>query len=158
MAQEPKPLRRNYNVFQRNSFNVRPGDPAFEIATNLCDVFELGTEGGNGHWLHAHIVEGEFLFSGRLFARGRLAGTVLDNFPKATPEGWTRRQRVDGEGYELVDKDGMVLFGYRVDNKVCRVTVNIYDSSGEIVAESAPDELRVYQPPMRIGRSGVVWQ
>jgi hypothetical protein len=160
MAQSPEPPRRNFSLFSKNNFNVHPGEPAFEIATNLCDWFELGIRDGNDYWLEGQIVgDGEFLFNGRLFLRNGTAGTIIDNFPRGPmPEGWTRRQRVDEEGYELISNDGVVLFGYRVHDKICHVAVNLYAVDGEIVAESVIDELRIYRPPMRIGRGGVVWE
>ncbi|MPZ58425.1 MAG: hypothetical protein GEU91_18420 [Rhizobiales bacterium] len=159
MADNPKPVRHNYGVVRGNYFGVTPNGPAIEIATNLCDWFELGQRTGSGHWLEAQIVaDGEFLFNGRLFIRGRTAGTIIDNFPRSSPAGWTRRQLAQGEGYELVADDGTVVFGYRVNGRICHVTANIFDTSGEIVAESSDDEFRIYQPPMSIGRGGVRWE
>jgi hypothetical protein len=78
----------------RNWINVRPGDPAFTVGTNICDWFELGTKAGADYWLEGQIVgEGEYLFNGRLFLPGVTeAGTLIDNFPKGpTPKGWTKR-------------------------------------------------------------------
>jgi hypothetical protein len=38
----------------------------------------------------------------------------FDNFPKGPiPDGWTKRPRVDGTGYDLVSLNGAILFGYR---------------------------------------------
>jgi len=152
-----------------NWINVRPDDPALVISSNVCEWFELGTQQGPDYWLEAGIVgSGEFLFNGRLFLRGVAeAGTIIDNFPRGpAPKGWTRRQRVDGQGYELVsDSNDVVLFGYRVVpmsipgrrsiSDLCFVTVNIYDSTGKLVAESLPDEFRLYGRPAKIGRGGI---
>ncbi|MGY8664146.1 hypothetical protein Q3C01_17515 [Bradyrhizobium sp. UFLA05-109] len=38
-----------------NRINVRPDDPAFSVATNLCDWFELGERAGQGHWLEGAV-------------------------------------------------------------------------------------------------------
>jgi hypothetical protein len=154
-------------IMSGNWINVRPGDPALSIGTNVCEWFELGNRAGSDYWLEAAIVGGnEFLFNGRIFlANGSAAGTVIDNFPKGpTPNGWTKRPRADGTGYELVS-DGTVLFGYRVvgvpipgrstASSICFVTVNIYNSKGELVAESLPDEFRLHKHPATIGRGGI---
>jgi hypothetical protein len=128
-------------------------------------MFELGTRDSQDYWLEGHIVgDGEFLFNGRLFVPGiAQGGTVIDNFPKGpAPGGWTKRQLADSDGYELVS-NGSVLFGYRVvpfpqgdvETHLCIVTANIYDSGGEVVAESLPDELRLYKGPAQIGRGGI---
>jgi hypothetical protein len=154
--------RRNYSTFSRNLFNVRPGQAAFEIATNLCDQFELGARAGEDYWLEANLVDGkDFVFNGRLFLPDHEteAGTIIDNFPKSpAPMGWTKRPRADGDGYELVSPDDTVIFGYRIVDNICHVTVNIYAADGDIVAESTGDELRIYRPPMTIGRGGAVWK
>lgn len=93
MAQEPHPPRRNYNLMKGNLINVKPGGPAFEIATNLCDWFNLGRQEGTDYWLQGELAAGtEFLFNGRLFhPDSGAAGTIIDNFPKgATPYGWVK--------------------------------------------------------------------
>jgi hypothetical protein len=160
MAVAPHPPRRNIIVMTGNRFGgIRPGDPAFEIATNLCGRFELGMQEGTDYWLQGNIVGGtEFLFNGRLFLPDSpvAAGTIIDNFPKgATPQGWTTRPRVDGEGYELTSAAGVVIFGYRVEAHVCHVTVNIYAADGDIVAESIANEFRIYRRPINIGGSSM---
>jgi len=101
-------------IMSNNWINVRPGDPAFSIGTNICEYFELGKRLGDDYWLEAQIVgDAEFFFNGRIFLPGSGSGTLIDNFPKGpTPQGWTKRQR-DGQGFELVS-DATVLFGYRV--------------------------------------------
>src|SRR5438105_1799485 len=155
------------SIMRDNWINVRPGDPAFVIATNICEWFELGARQGTDYWLEAQIVgEGEFLFNGQLFLPSVAEeGTLIDNFPKGpTPQGWTKRPRVDGAGYEL-EKDGTVLFGYRVvatpipgrnvESRLCFVTVNLYDAKGGLVAESLPDEFRLHRHPAKIGRGGI---
>ena len=139
----------------------------FSIGTNICEWFELGAKKGTDHWLEAQIVgEGEFLFNGRLFLpRGAGGGTVIDNFPKGpAPKGWTKRARLDQQGYELVS-DGTVLFGYHVaaipipgrdtESGICFVTVNIYDVKGTIIAESLPNEFRLHRGPAMIGHGGI---
>jgi hypothetical protein len=151
--------RRNYNAFSHCTFGVRQGDPALEIATNLTNWFELGNRSGDDYWLEGVVVgESDFVFNGRLFLPNGPAGTLIGNFPKnAVPNGWIKRPRVDGEGYELVSPDGVIIFGYRIENRICHMAVNIYASDGEIVAESTSNEFRIYRPPLKIGRSGVLW-
>jgi hypothetical protein len=80
-------------LMQGNLFNVRPGEPAFNVHTNLCDYFQIGQRIGDDLWLEGQIIgpENEFVFNGRLFSKNGHVGTILDNFPKASaPEGWTR--------------------------------------------------------------------
>ena len=144
-----------------NMMNVRPGDPAFLVSTNLCDWFEIGIKLGDQHWLEAEIVGGgpdvEFLFNGRLFLPGSAgAGTIIDNFPKGpSPDGWTKRPLAGADGYELVSDD-ITLFGYEVmPGCICKVTVNIYSPNGSLVAESNGDAFLVHQGPVKIGRGGI---
>jgi hypothetical protein len=153
-----------------NWINVRPGDPAFSIGKNVCEWFELGARQGADYWLEGQIVGGgHFLFNGRLFLPGITeASTPIDNFPKGpAPTGWTKRPRIDGDGYEL-ESDGTVLFGYRViairipgfdtESRICLVAVNLYDSNGALVAEGLPEEFRLHRPPTKIGHGGMVWR
>src|SRR5690349_6701581 len=136
------------SIMSQNWINVKPGDPAFSISTNICEYFELGRRDGADYWLEGQIVGGaEFIFNGRIFVPGISgAGTVIDNFPKGpTPQGWTKRQRADGQGYDLF-ADGKTLFGYRVvpvpipgrgaTSALCFVTANLYTAAGQTVAES----------------------
>ena len=154
-------------ILADNWINVKPGDPAFSIGRNICEWFGLGQRAGTDHWLEGNIVNGaEFVFNGRIFlASGGPAGTLIDNFPKGPmPNGWTKRPRVDQTGWELVC-DGTVLFGFRVidfsiagtstASSICLVTVNIYNSKGELVAESFPEEFRIHKGPAQIGRGGI---
>jgi hypothetical protein len=157
------------NIMSGNWICVRQGDPAFSIGTNVCGWFELGVRHGADYWLEGQVVgDGEFLFNGRLFLPGvTQAGTVIDNFPKGpAPKGWTKRPRVDGNGYEL-ESDGTVPFGYRVvsiqipgldtESRICFVTVNLYGSNGALVAEVLPEEFRLHRHPAKIGRGGLVF-
>ncbi len=81
--------------------------------SNLCDYFEIGNRQGDDVWLEGLIVEGEFLFSGRLYLHDGSMGTIIDTFPKGpTLEGWSQRRRTDSEGYELVDPRGETIFSY----------------------------------------------
>lgn len=146
------------SVLARNWINVRPGEPAFEVATNICDYFELGTREGQDYWLEGTIVgEGEFLFNGRLFVpNAHIHGTIIDNFPKGpTPNGWTKKPLMDDDGYSLVDQTGKTVFGYRVVDKICLVIVNIYSAASELVAESLPHQFLLHSGPARIGRGGI---
>jgi hypothetical protein len=153
------------SIMSNNWINVRPGDPALCISTNICDWFELGEPAGQDYWLEGEVVDDEFIFNGRLFLPGiAQAGTIIDNFPKGpTPTGWTKRPRVDEEGYEL-ESGGNILFGYRVADialpggktaRICFVTVNIYSAGGDLVAESLGDEFRLHRSPASIGRGGI---
>ena len=145
------------SIIAQNWINVRPGDPAFVVATNVCDYFELGNRGGDDYWLEGLIVTGEFLFNGRLYLPDRrVSGVIIDNFPKGPiPHGWTRRQHLDEEGYDLVSDDGTILFGYHVQGVLCMVTVNIYAKDGGLVAESRPEDFHLHRHPATIGRGGI---
>lgn len=139
-------------------YNVRPGDPAFVIATNACDYFELGAKEGKDYWLEGNIVgDCEFLFNGRLYLpQSNIYGTVIDNFPKGpAPNGWTIRKCGDPDGYELVSQDGTVLFAHKIEENLCIVVVNIYAADGELVAESLPDQFRIHRGPATIGHGGM---
>lgn len=149
-------------VFGGNLINVRWGDPAFSVATNLCDYFSLGTEEGEGHWIEGQMVgpDKEIVFNGRIFfppsnAAEAVNGEIIDNFPRGpVPAGWTRYQR--DNGYDLVDRNGRTLFGYTVgDDGTCVVTVNIYTAEGELAAESTDGSLLVHKGPARLGRNGI---
>jgi hypothetical protein len=144
-----------------NRINVRPGDPAFAIGTNLCEWFELGRKTGTDYWLEGDIVgtPPEFIFNGRIYMPGSSAsGTVIDNFPKGpVPTGWIKRQRISANGYDLVDTNDKILFGYEVlENDICHVTVNIYTSDGTLVAETLADRFLLHRSPAKIGRGGIV--
>jgi hypothetical protein len=143
----------NYMRIRECAFGVQPGDPAFKIATNFCASFEIGKKEGKDYWLEGTRTDaGEFVFNGRLFTKDKATGVVIDSFPKGdAPAGWTKRPRVDSEGYELVGSDDIVIFGYKVDGPTCHVTVNLYSAAGDIVAECLGDELRVYMGPLRFG-------
>jgi hypothetical protein len=123
----------------------KKGDPAFEIGSNYYGPFQIGFRNGDDHWLQGLILGGpEFLFNGRVFLPQGAVGTVIDNFPKGPiPDGWTQRRIPSEEGYELVDGTGKTLFGYRVHDKLCRITVNLYSADGRLIAESLPDEFRL---------------
>ena len=141
-----------------NRFNVMPGQPAFTVASNLCDYFELGAKAGTDHWLEAQIIATEFLFNGRLhLPQNGGSGTIIDNFPKGpAPAGWTKRQRAHGAGYELISTSGITLFGYEVlPGNVCKVTVNLYAEDGGLVAESTRNDFVIYRRPAMIGRGGI---
>jgi hypothetical protein len=155
-------------VLASNWLNAKPGDPAFAIATNITNWFNLGEKNGQDFWLEGEIVgDGEFLFNGRLFlphGHASSAGTIIDSFPKApAPLGWTKQPRIEEDGYNLISDDGKtILFGYRIieyqipstkPNRICLVTANIYTANGLLVAESLPDQLRLYRGPLQMGRT-----
>lgn len=135
------------------------GQPAFNVLSNICDYFELGTREGMDLWLEGDIVgpEGEFVFNGRLFLPDGRAGTVIDNFPKGPVEsGWTTRRSLNHDGYELVDQNNEVIFAFRVDeNKLCHVVVNLYRADGVLAAHGGQDSLVTKGISVRIGRNGI---
>ncbi|WP_156397167.1 hypothetical protein [Sphingomonas sp. Root1294] len=139
-----------------NWINVRPGDPAFNVLTNMCDYFELGNSSGNDVWLEGRIVEGEFVFNGRLYLKNGKLGTLIDSFPKGpVQEGWTQRRKLDADGYELLDEHGEVIFGYHVDGKICVVDVNLYKANGELAAHGGQGGM-VSHVPTKLGRNGII--
>jgi hypothetical protein len=146
-------------IIARNWINVRPGDRCFVLSSNLCDFFQIGDQ-STTYLLHAEMVgpEREFLFNGRLFLPGNSQpGTVIDNFPKGpTPHGWIKRQRVDGNGYELVDRtNGIALFGFEEIEDICHVTTNVYDGAGNLIVETLPDNFLVHRGPAMVGKGGI---
>lgn len=145
-------------VLVGNSMNYRAGSRGFNLLTNFCDYFELGSESGSDVWLKGEMVgpEKEFVFNGRLFHKGGQGGVVLDNFPKAVPEGWTKRPSMDCEGYDLFDDKGELIFGYRVGSDgVCAVDVSLYKEDGVVAATSGQGGLVINEIPATIGRGGI---
>ncbi len=54
------------HIMGGNWLNVRPGDPAFNVMSNMCDYFELGSRNGDDLWLTGDIVgeAREFVLTG----------------------------------------------------------------------------------------------
>lgn len=119
---------------------IRVGDGSrkmFNIHSNLTDNFEIGEKANNDIWLHGKVIDGDFVFNGRLYLKSGQSGTLIDNFPKGdTPDGWSQRRRLDVEGYELLDERGECIFAYRVEGNVCFVDVSLYNAAGALVATS----------------------
>jgi hypothetical protein len=138
-----------------NWINVRRGDRAFNVLTNMCDYFELGQSDSDDIWLEGQIVEGEFIFNGRLYTADGQVGTVIDGFPKAVaPDGWTQRKRLDVEGYKLVDANDEAIFSYRVEDNICSVDVNLFQADGTLAAHGGQAGL-IAHVPTRLGRGGI---
>jgi hypothetical protein len=134
---------------------VQPGDPAFNIMTNLCSYFELGEPKGDDVWLEGQIIETEFVFNGRLFLHDGGQGTLIDNFPKGpTPSGWSQTRRLDAPGYQLFDNRGQLVFSYGITGKVCIVDVNLYKADGSLAAHGGDDGL-IVQVRTKLGRKGI---
>lgn len=88
---------------------------------------------GEDVWLEGKIVEGEFLFNGRLYLKNGAFGTLIDSFPKGpVQQGWTKRLKLDG--YELLDGQGEVIFGFHMEGKTCVIDVNLYKANGDLAA------------------------
>lgn len=139
-----------------NWFDVKPGDPAFNVLTNMCNYFQLGVPAGDDVWLEGEVVEGEFVFNGRLYLHNGNVGTVIDSFPKGpTPDGWTQRRKPEVEGYELLDGRGEVVFSYHVEGSTCVVDVNLYKKDGTLAAHGGQGGLVAHVPVM-IGRNGIL--
>lgn len=134
-------------TFVNNRFCVAPGDPAFYVMSNWCDYFSLGERTGDDVWLEGRIVDGEFVFNGRLFMHDGSGGTVIDSFPKADlPDGWTQARTLDVEGYQLRDPRGELVFAYSVDGPVCTVEVDLYSKSGDLAAHGGQGGMVVHVP------------
>lgn len=145
------------NLFAGNWIGVRPGDPAFNVLSNMCDYFEIGQRDGDDVWLEGQIVQGEFIFNGRLYLQGGQMGTVIDNFPKGPVQnGWSQRRRLDGDGYELLDQNGERVFAYQIRDNVCLVDMALYNATGELAAHSGQGGFVVHVKPVRMGRHGIV--
>lgn len=140
-----------------NRIDVRPGDPCFNILSNLCDYFELGKAEGADVWLEGQVIEGEHIFNGRLFAADGSSRTIIDNFPNGSvPDGWQQRRRMDVDGYELLDARGETVFSFHVDDqKICHVDVNLYKADRSVAAHSGQGAL-VTHVPTRLGRNGIL--
>ena len=141
-----------------NRINYNPGGPAFDVMTNLCDYFRFGTEGGDDIWLEGRIVDGEFVFNGRLFLHDGSGGVVIDSFPKADVlNGWTQERRMDAEGYRLLDPRGETAFSYFVEDNICKVDANLYDKNGELVVTAGQGGLVAVNTNGIIGRGGIAF-
>lgn len=143
-----------------NRINVRAGDRAFIVASNLCDLLQIGAQ-DTAYLLVAEMVgpDKEFLFNGRLFVPGHdRPGTIIDNFPKGpTPKGWAKYPLVDGNGFTLIEPaSNITLFGFEEIDNICHIITNLYDETGAIVAETLPDNFLVHRGPAMIGRGGIV--
>lgn len=149
-------------LLRGNSINVRPGDPQFDLHTNKCDYFSLGTKQGADVWIEGEIVSGsdgpEFVFNGRLFCANGGQATVIDSFPKSDPPaGWTKHPRMDGAGYTLMDSQGETVFGFRVEANVCKVELGLHKADGTIAAGPGQGGLLIEISPAMIGRGGIVF-
>lgn len=143
------------NTMINNWINVRKGDRAFNILSNMCDYFQLGLESSGDIWLEGKIVEGEFIFNARLFLHDGDYGTLIDNFPKGpTPQGWTQNRRLDCEGFELLDNRGETVFKYHVDENVCHIDVNLFKADKTLAAHGGQGGLVSHVPTM-LGRNGI---
>ena len=144
------------NIATNNWFGVMPGQPAFNILSNFCNYFEIGRREGEDVWLEGQIVQGEFLFNGRLYLPSGELGTVIDNFPKSpAPKGWKQRRRLDAVGYELLDQNDERLFAYHIEGPVCVVDVNLTRSNGELAAHPGQGGIALHVPAV-LGRPGMV--
>jgi len=136
--------------------NVEPGEPAFNVQSVHCPNFEIGFPNGDDVWLRGDVIDGDFIFNGRLFLHNGGGGTLIDSFPKGpAPDGWEKRPSMHGEGYDLVDDRGEILFGYRVDEeRICHVTVNLYRADGSLAATGGQGSLVTNGVPVAIGMPG----
>lgn len=142
------------NMMSGNWIDVRPGDPAFNVLTNMCNYFELGISSGEDVWLEGQIVKGEFVFNGRLYLKNGAHGTLIDSFPKGpVQQGWTQRRKLDVDGYELLDEQGEVIFGFHVDGNICVIDVNLYKANGDLAAHGGQGGIVSYVP-IKLGRNG----
>jgi len=141
-----------------NSCNFPPGYKGFNLLSNLCDYFEIGSKAGDDIWLEGEMVGPgqEYLFNGRLYHSDGMAGEIIDSFPKAVPAGWTKRKSLDCEGYDLIDHNGELVFGYRInENGVCDVQVSLHRADGTIAAAAGQGGLVTQGVPVMVGRGGI---
>jgi hypothetical protein len=110
--------------------------------SNRCNYFELGNADGDDLWLEGKIIDGEFIFNGRLFMHDGSQGVVIDSFPKAEVlSGWSQERRMDAEGYRLIDPRGETVFSYFVEGTTCKVDASLYKKSGELAVTAGQDGL-----------------
>lgn len=150
------------NLISKCVMYVGFDDPQFHLHSNRCDYFSLGDENGSDVWLEGQIVIGEsgpeFIFNGRLFCKNGGQATVIDSFPRADPPtGWTKQPYLDGSGYTLIDANGEIVFGFRVDANVCPVEVGLHKADGSFAAGPGQGGLVVNIAPAMIGRDGIVF-
>ena len=142
-------------TFVNNRFCVAHGDPAFYVMSNWCDFFSLGEADGDDVWLEGKLVDGEFVFNGRLFMHDGSGGTVIDSFPKANlPDGWSQKRRLDVEGYELRDPRGDLVFSYWVEENTCHVELDLFTKSGDLAAHGGQGGMVVHVPA-QLGTNGL---
>ena len=143
--------------------NARPGEPQFDVHTNRCDYFLLGTKQGADVWIEGAIVNGaqgpEYIFNGRLFCADGGQATIIDSFPKSDPPaGWSKHPRMDGPGFTLVDAKGETVFGYRVEGNVCTMELGLHKADGTVAAGPGQGGLFVNVTPAMIGRNGIAYR
>lgn len=142
-------------MMRGNHFGTAPDGSCFDVLTNIADEFEFGSEAGGDLWLQGRIIDGQFIFNGRLFTQAGKVGAIFDSFPaKQAPEGWVQRRRLDVEGYELINGDGAVIFSFSVDEKVCTVDVDLYQADGSLGVHRGQGGL-ICHVPATIGGGGL---
>jgi hypothetical protein len=128
--------------------------PAFRLLSNLVRYFEIGVPYGQDVWLEGKIVDGEFVFNGRLFLHDGTFGTLIDNFPKGPlPHGWRQQRSLDNGGIELIDSRGETIFAYRVDGDICSVEVNLYAADGTLAATKGQGGLVINIDQFQLGEN-----
>lgn len=130
--------------------NVLPGEPGFSVFGNVCGYFRLGAQDDSEFWLEGQIAGPmrEFVFTGRLYAANRGATIRLNRFPRGPlPTDWHVVQHRGDEGWDLLDPDGALVFGFSVDDqRICRVTVDLFRSDGTRVSRGGTDGLFADMP------------
>lgn len=133
--------------FSGNNFIFTGVTKYFDFMGNKVPGFELGVEAGDDVWLQGKVIEGEFIFNGRLFLQDQKGGTIIDNFPKGDPQpGWKKKLNLDGSGYVLVDKNDEVIFAYRIMGDTCRVDISLYRADGSIAATAGQGGVQIFVP------------
>jgi hypothetical protein len=138
--------------------NVLPGEPGFSVFGNVCAYFRLGAQDDSECWLEGQIVGPlrEFVFTGRLYAPDQGPTIRLNRFPRGPlPTDWRVVQQHGGDGWELLDPDGVVVFGFAVDDqRICRVTVDLFRSDGARMARGGHEGLYA-DVPVVVSHGGI---
>jgi hypothetical protein len=139
-------------VMKNNYIFVQPGEKAFKVASNYTNYVELGQPGITDYALQARVQDDEFVINADFVdPEGRERVNVAENVPQSS--GLSRRMLVNG--YRIEDEAGRLVLGLEVlPDDVCVIRGAVYDSRGDVVAESRDDDFIIHRGPAVIGKSG----
>lgn len=139
-------------VMKDNYIFVRPGEKAFKVASNYTNYLEVGQLGVTNYYIEARVEGEEFLINASFpEPYSEQLVEVVDNVPQSSE----LTRKILTNGYRIEDPNGRLVLGLEVLEKdVCVIRGAVYDSNGEIVAESRDDDFVIHHGPAVIGKSG----